>query len=422
MQRTALYLRVSTEEQKLHGYSLEAQADALRQYAEEHSLTVVGEYRDEGISGRKPYKKRPALMSLIEAVKAGQIDLILFIKLDRWFRSVADYYEVQRILDSHNVAWRATQEDYETETASGRFKVNIMLSVAQDEADRTSERIRFVFESKRAKGELISGSVPLGLRIVDKSVEIDPETAHIVQEIFSTYLSLRSKRATLIEALGRGYAVSKNGVDYMLSNHRYVDAGLITQEQFGRVQALRRSREHRTVRPDRIYLFSGIIRCPSCGRPMRAFMNAGGKYAYYSCPLHNRYGDARCGYSKMWREDAIEAWILDNIATEAERHNLTVKAKRRTKQVDPAAIRRKMEKLKDLYLNDLIERDVYERDYTALRAKLDAIQPSPTIDVSKLKDVRKVYSELTRERQRAYWSRVIDHIDIDEDSLHVTFA
>ena len=152
--RAALYPRVSSEEQVLHGHSLQAQEDALIDYANAHNMKIVGIYRDEGNSARKPALKRPVMLELLDDVKAGKIDRILFIKLDRWFRNVREYHKVQAILEEHNVTWQATQEDYSTATADGRFKVNIMLSVAENEADRTSERIRFVMASKLKRKEV----------------------------------------------------------------------------------------------------------------------------------------------------------------------------------------------------------------------------------------------------------------------------
>ena len=83
-------------------------------------------------------------------MRAGKIDIVVFTKLDRWFRNIAEYYKVQEVLETHNVNWKTIHEDYDTSTASGRLKINIMLSVAQDEADRTSERIKAVFDSKSA--------------------------------------------------------------------------------------------------------------------------------------------------------------------------------------------------------------------------------------------------------------------------------
>lgn len=93
-------MRVSTEEQARHGDSIEAQRQALRQYAETHNLTVIGEYADEGVSGQKPVRKRPALSEMLREVEVDRVDLILFTKLDRWFRSVKLYYQAQEVLDA----------------------------------------------------------------------------------------------------------------------------------------------------------------------------------------------------------------------------------------------------------------------------------------------------------------------------------
>lgn len=94
---------------------------------------------DAGISARKPATKRPELQRLLADAQAGKGELIVFTKLDRWFRNIAEYYKVQEILERCHIG-RTIHEDYDTSTASGRLKINIMLSVAQNEADRTSER------------------------------------------------------------------------------------------------------------------------------------------------------------------------------------------------------------------------------------------------------------------------------------------
>ena len=101
--RAALYIRVSTEEQAKHGYSLEAQEKKLKAYSKEHGYKVADIYIDEGKSARKAYTKRPEFMRMMDDVKADKIDVILFIKLDRWFRNIYDYYKIQEILDAHGV-------------------------------------------------------------------------------------------------------------------------------------------------------------------------------------------------------------------------------------------------------------------------------------------------------------------------------
>ena len=118
MTRAAIYCRVSTEEQARNGLSLGDQRATLEQYAKSKGMTIVDIYEDAGISARKPYKKRPAILRLLEDVKQKKVDIVLFTKLDRWFRNVGNYYAVQEILDANGVSWQATQEDYETATAA----------------------------------------------------------------------------------------------------------------------------------------------------------------------------------------------------------------------------------------------------------------------------------------------------------------
>lgn len=210
IKRAALYIRVSTEEQAMHGLSLTAQRETLERYVGDNGLKLAGIYVDEGITARKKYKNRAAFMRMLDDVRADRIDLILFIKLDRWFRNIADYYEVQKILDAHNVRWIATEEDYDTTTANGRLHLNIKLSIAQDESDRTSERIKFVFDSKVKRGEVISGKTPLGYRIEGKRLVPDEETAPIARDIFDRYLFIRSLAALrlyIMETYGRVYSI-----------------------------------------------------------------------------------------------------------------------------------------------------------------------------------------------------------------------
>ena len=113
-----LYLRVSSEEQVKHGYSLDAQYEALKDFCEKNNHVVLGVYKDEGISGRKPYTKRPAMMELLNDLGKVRPDIILFTKLDRWFRNIKEYYKVQDILDKYKVDWKAINEEYDTSTAS----------------------------------------------------------------------------------------------------------------------------------------------------------------------------------------------------------------------------------------------------------------------------------------------------------------
>ena len=153
--RTVAYVRCSGEEQKKHGFTVEAQINGLQKYAEEKGYIIVDWYIDEAKSGRKKAKTRKELMRLVEDAKQKKFEMIIFKCIDRWFRNIQEYYRTQDILDNNNIDWECSEEDIDTTTREGRLKLNLYLMLAQDEADRGSDRIKYVFKGKIDNGEVI---------------------------------------------------------------------------------------------------------------------------------------------------------------------------------------------------------------------------------------------------------------------------
>lgn len=435
MKQVFLYARVSTEEQAVHGLSIEAQLTALEAWAKANGHKVVGTYIDAGISARKPAAKRPELQRLLSDVRAGLGELIVFTKLDRWFRNIAEYYKVQEVLEKCHVDWRTIQEDYDTSTASGRLKINIMLSVAQDEADRTGERIKFIFEDKVQRGEVISGKVPLGYKIENKKMVADPGTAPIAQDIFKQYTTIRSVRALREYVLNTyGLVYGQTGIRALLDNERYIGRAhgqddfcppLIPVEQFQLCQELLQQRAQRNLsRSGRVYLFTGLVRCAECGNRLSAHVVAQ-KYIYYRCTKYEKLH--LCPHKKRTSELVLERWLLENLVSSYEQYNISLAqgAKAKRANVDTDKIRRKMEKLKDLYLNDLIEKDAYEQDYIFLREQLrEAYAPEPEppkpVDTKLIRTALSAYESLTRQEKKEFWCRVVGSITItNEDRFFV---
>lgn len=410
--RVCLYCRVSTDEQARHGLSLQAQIEALRKFANAHKYNIVGEFADEGISARCSYKKRPSLMELLKVVEQDGVDLILFCKLDRWFRNVAAYYQVQPILDAHNVAWQAIEEDYETLTASGRMKVNIMLSVAENEADRTGERIRFVFESKRSRGEVCSGSVGLGFKIEDKHKVVDETVMPIVRDAFKFFIDCRSLTDTR-NMLEHRYGLhrSYSGVKKMLSNKMYLE--YIGKDDFVRVQELLASASTRRPIAKYVYLFQGIIYCRECGARMIGNSRGERDVIYYLCSKHHQYHDEYCTNKKYYNEKSIESFVLNNIIPSINDYNAKI-IQNTAPPVDAEKVKAKMEKLKDLYLDDLITKDIYESEYRALQKQLETPLFAPKIvSVESCESILQKYHELSKKSQKALWGRILRRVECD---------
>lgn len=398
--RVALYARVSTEEQALHGLSIDAQLSALRE-----AYPNGVEYVDLGISARKPILKRPELQRLLHDVEQGKIDLICFCKLDRWTRNIREYYKAQDVLDAHNVPWRALHEDYETQTAAGRLKVNIMLAVAQDEADRTSERIKAVFEDKRRKGLVPTGSVPLGV-MLENGKYAPSEDADRARELFQTFLLTRSVTET-----AKRYGWSGNGVRYALRNRLYADLGIVDAQTWETAQNVLQSRSQRHVRTDRVYLFSGLIICPECGSRMTCVRVSG--HTYYRCPRHYDGGCPGCHVSEL----KLERYLLDHLLTGVDDINLKLKKKRK-KTVDVAQLRKRMDKLTDLYMNDLISREKYADEYKSIQTAIEeAEREQKPVDRAEIKDALSGYKLLTANGKRVFWQTLIKSITPTEEGF-----
>lgn len=437
--RVALYIRVSGEEQKIKGLSLEAQQERLEEYAREKGWLIVGTYIDAAKTARKNMHKRTEFQKMIESVKRDEVDLLLFCRLDRWFRSVADYYRVMEILQAHGCDWKTVDEEYDTTSANGRLYINVKLSIAQNEADICGERIDVVFDSKIAHGTVVSGSCPFGYRVnEEKRLEVVPEESVIVEDAFNFFESNVSQLAT-VKHIRETYGVNWCTATFrrMLSEPLYTgiyDRGgrknenfcpaIISKEQFDRVQVLL-SRNARSVPSGRVYIFTSVVKCASCDHNLVGLQTKG--IFYYRCNQHFQRG--KCPHKKQVREDYIEKWLFDNLEAELNRVRLEweIKAAEKKKAVlrtDKAALKRKLTKLKELYVNELIDIEEYKKDYEIYTAALRQV-PEPAAEappdfeaVENLlqSDFKNIYESLTREEKRTLWRSVISEIRIDSEN------
>lgn len=425
----------STDEQAKTGISLEAQIASLRAWAKREGHYIAGEYIDAGISGKRPPAKRPELSRFFNDVENGlQVDCLCFAKLDRFFRSVKLYYQAMEFLDKHKLAWQAIQEDYETVTASGRMKVNIMLSVAENEADRTAERIKAVFDRKIEKGEAITRCQPFGYTVKNKKVEPD-ENAPIVQEMFAYFAATGNTYATR-DMIQDKYGIRLNyeSVYRFLQNTIYIGRyrdnpnycePLIDVELFERVQAeFAERRKTKRAPSGRIYLFSGLIVCAECGRKMTVSYNKASTLqpVRYRCPAHLM--EKTCGNTKNVSEVVVESELLRiaaaSVAGQKAEYNV---AERSTPSVNKSTVKQKMTRLKELYIDGDITKAEYTNQMNKLKSLLEtpkqkAREPIRLFGNNFLLD----YAGLTQEQKRKFWHSVLDHITADIDhNLDVYF-
>ena len=437
--RVALYVRVSGQEQAIKGLSLEAQQESLEEYARERGWVIVGVYIDAAKTARKSLGKRTNFLRMLESVKQDNVDLILFTRLDRWFRSVADYYKVMEILDAHNCGWLTTQEQYDTTTAGGRLYINLRLSIAQNEADLCGERIGVVLDSKVKHGTVVSGKIPFGYRInEEKRLEVVPENAAIILDAFEHYRSTVSVRATAAY-IQRTYGLNwdnvrcrRNLVQTLYIGH-YESNGrvnpnfcppIVPRDLYDDVQKLL-SNNTKANPTGRVFLFTSLLICAECGHRLAGLQTGYGPY--YRCPQH--YSRRTCDHKKQIRETAVEEWLFTFLGDELKKQRLEwdIKEARRRQtaaSIDRAAIRRKLSRLKELYVNEMIDLEEYRWDYELYTAQLaERTAPSAeeerpnfeAVEAILASGFRKIYDGLEREEKRTLWRSVIKEIRVDKE-------
>ena len=442
--RVALYCRVSTEEQAIHGDSLMAQEEELRSYAAAHDMRVIGIYRDEGFSARKSAMSRPKMVELLEDVKAGKLDRIIFTKLDRWFRNVREYHTVQAVLDKHGVTWEATLESYSTASADGRFKVNIMLSVAENESDRTSERIKFVNEAKRRRKEAAFGGPhkPFGYttKYIDgvRRLVKDPETEDACQEFWDHVLKSNSVRLAGLY-VNEKYGLERRYKSWMdmsrkemyTGTHRGVEdfcPAYISHEDWEYIM-----QSHiivkKTQKPERVYLFTGLLRCPDCGGTLKATFKTypndrSIEYKSYRC---NNGRHNICTYRSSVSEKKTEKYLLENVRSELEAYIVEAevsasKKKKPDSAMDIVKLNDEMRRLNNIYRAGNMDDTEYAHETAALKAKIEKARKAETedrpTDLEGLKqflalDFESIYHTLSAEDKRRLWRSAISSIEVE---------
>ena len=440
MKRAALYARVSTEQQ-IDKDSIPAQVTALKEYAGKHQYVIIGIYVDDGVSGTK-LDERDELQHLLSDVKAGKIDIVIFTKLDRWFRSVRHYLNTQETLDKYNVPWKAIWESYETESPQGRLMVTQMLAFAEFEAGNTALRINKVFDYKKTKREALSGKVPYGFKIVDKHIVPDPEKAEIARKAFRTYIDTGNMCETLRLMQGNGMPTTQRGFKCMLRNRKYIGEAygddeyiepIIDRQTFDEVQRML-TMNIRTKRKY-TYVFSGLVWCSDCGRKMTGTTDVYKakkiRYKLYRCMYHYRPVPT-CGCTASLNEAKLEKYLVKNLeelSFESLQEKGSVNTDDIVKQIENEE--KRLSRLKELYVNGLIGLDEYKHDAEDYRGRIADLNKKLNTytgsDKSALKslvgtNLADWYWTLSEDEKRSLWRSVISKIWYGSDKkLRVEF-
>lgn len=327
--RCYIYTRVSTELQ-IDGYSLEAQKERLRREAKHRGMQVVGEYSDEGKSG-KNIAGRPEFKQMMKDIKSGKddVDYVLVFKLSRFGRNAADTLNSLQYMEDYGVNLLCVEDNIDSAGASGKLIISVLASVAEIERANISEQTMAGRKQKARDGKWNGGFAPYGYKLVAKDGEkskvlvINEEEAELVRLIYKKFLDGMGigNVAKWLNENGYTKKIRQNGsvslisaafVKGVLDNPVYAGKivygrrktekiegtrnefhvvkqdrdsyklypgqheAIIDEEQWYKAQAKRMKnafKREKTHGLEHEHILSGLVKCPVCGASMYGVVN-----------------------------------------------------------------------------------------------------------------------------------------------------
>ena len=354
--RAAIYIRVSTEEQKQEGYSVEAQKQRGIEYCKIHGYNIIGFFIDEAISGKS--LKRPAVQEMFREVEKNNIDIIVMYRLDRLSRSLKDLANVIELLDKHDVAIKSTSEDLDISSLSGRAMVQMLGVFAEFERGSIAERVSMGREQRAREGLYSSPGCVFGYDYNKDSglYTINSREAIIVREMFELHQRGKGVDYIVREFNRKGYRSSTGGDFnrtfvvrafkkgwYYCGKFQYITKGgetllldaknipdpILTIEEFEASNKIygANAKDQAKKNSNDEFIFKGKIRCHHCKTILhsnvsaRRFNKDGSKhyYRYYKC-YNIRQG--RCK-NRYWLASKVDDKFLEFLREFAENNTET---------------------------------------------------------------------------------------------------
>jgi site-specific DNA recombinase len=324
----AIYTRVSSDEQAEEGVSLPAQLATCRVYAAERGWRVDHELVDDGYTGRNT--RRPGYQKLLALMEARDIAGVICWKLKRLNRNSVNSGLFVNLVVKTGAELVATAEHWDTTTPTGRAMIGVASIFAQLESEDTGEQTKAAIKYLRGKGYYTGGTIPAGCRVEkvddDKRRRLVPsEHADAIRPAWGWVLTgaslldvarrLRAEGIPAAARLAKG-KVSKKAVNWTPLKVR---ALLLSSQALVRAELAKRARPMRQgqrVKPgkrsEQPSPLAGLLRCPTCERPMHQITAYGRTkgYRYFRCTLRNK---DRCQQSDL-KAEPIEAEVIAAVA------------------------------------------------------------------------------------------------------------
>ena len=365
-----IYTRVSTAMQ-VDGYSLDAQKEQLKRYAEYENMIIVGEYSDEGKSGKNTVG-RPGFTQMLKDIETGKdnVQFVLVFKLSRFGRNAADVLGSLQTMQDFGVNLICVEDKIDSSKDSGKLMISVLSAVAEIERENILIQTMEGRKQKAREGKWNGGFAPYGYKLNEGKLIIAEDEAEVIRTIFDKYTHTTLGMSGIADYLNsNGYAKKKRQNNTLEAfSTSFVKAVLDNPVYCGKIAYGRRKNEsiagkrnqfhvvkqkdfpvydgiHEEIVSEEIWnaahkkrketgvicekthslehanILSGILKCPSCGGSMYGNVNRKRKkdgsmyrdYFYYSCKHRLKIDGHNCNYRKQWGQEKVNAAVAEVI-------------------------------------------------------------------------------------------------------------
>ena len=461
--KCGLYMRVSTEDQAREGFSLPEQKARLETFCEFKGYEIIDYYTDAGISA-KTGNHRPEFERLKNDIKAKKINTIVALKLDRITRSIYDWENLMTFLDENDAYLDCVNDEINTTSANGKMISRLLMSVSQNEIERTSERTKIGLAGAIKQGH-IPHIAPLGYKREDKKLVIDYSTKDIIIRIFDLYYNGYSyqKISNLFneeKVLGKDnwrdstiMGILENEIykgDFVHGKktkhptyYEDVVEPIISKEMWADCQ-VQKKKNSRNYKRTLTYLYLQKLRCPKCGRVLGGKATTkknGNAYFYYYC------NDCKIEFKEKVINDYFNQFISELVEYDSVVNQFflpMIKQKfdepkeQLEKEINEQKV--KLERIKKAYINGAFEVQEYKEEKKIVEKAIEELQNKlETTDFTeelkftprdillkrdidfinkvklekKYKESTKTWKDYTRQEQADLIMKYVDNIELD---------
>ena len=461
--KCGLYMRVSTEDQAREGFSLPEQKARLETFCEFKGYEIIDYYTDAGISA-KTGNHRPEFERLKNDIKAKKINTIVALKLDRITRSIYDWENLMTFLDENDAYLDCVNDEINTTSANGKMISRLLMSVSQNEIERTSERTKIGLAGAIKQGH-IPHIAPLGYKREDKKLVIDYSTKDIIIRIFYLYYNGYSyqKISNLFneeKVLGKDnwrdstiMGILENEIykgDFVHGKktkhptyYEDVVEPIISKEMWEDCQ-VQKKKNSRSYKRTLTYLYLQKLKCPKCGRVLggKATTKKNGRaYFYYYCH------DCKIEFKEQIINDYFNQFIselveYDSVVNQFFLPMIKQKFDEPKEQLEKEIKEQnsKLERIKKAYINGAFEVQEYKEEKKIVEKAIEELQNKlETTDFTeelkftprdillkrdidfinkvklekKYKESTKTWKDYTRQEQADLIMKYVDNIELD---------